>query len=144
MAARKKEVEKELKITLKEVGPIKPWFDKDVDSWVFESNLYPVGCSGDSSEAVKEKCPLYLEEFIEQRLKNNLNVRVEKRTVERGGKREGAGRPKAVDREEKKRVYLPVEIALWIQSPQTITNIRNLMKQNLPSLEEAAACSRMA
>ena len=32
--ATKKEIESHLKIALKEVGEIKPWFDKEVDAWV--------------------------------------------------------------------------------------------------------------
>jgi hypothetical protein len=126
--ASKKEIKAHLKIALDEVGEINPWFDKDVNSWVFESDLYPVGCSGDSAKEVKAKFPLYLEEFIEQRLKNNLNEGVEKRTIGKGGKRESAGRPKKAHKEEKKRVYLPIDIATWIQYPETIPNIRNLMR----------------
>ena len=126
--ATKKEIKAHLKIALKEIGEVNPWFDKEVNAWIFESPLYPVGCSGDSPTEVIEKFPLYLEEFIEQRLKSNLNAGVEKRTVGKGGKREGAGRPKATNKEEKTRVYLPLDIAQWIKYPETITDIRNLMK----------------
>ena len=34
--ATKKEIEEHLKIALKEIGEIKPWFDKDMNAWIFE------------------------------------------------------------------------------------------------------------
>lgn len=126
--ATKKEIKKQLSIALQEVGEIKPWFDKDVNSWVFENKLYPVGCSGDSKEEVIKKYPFYLEEFIKERLEENLSPLVKKRTTGKGGKREGAGRPKEPHKEEKTRVYLPVDIAIWLKQPGTIESIRNLMK----------------
>lgn len=126
--ATKKEIKEQLSIALQEVGKIKPWFDKDVNSWVLESKLYPVGCSGGSQEEVIKKYPFYLEEFIKERLEDNLNPLVKKRTIGKGGKREGAGRPKEPYKEEKTRIYLPVDIAIWLKQPGTIENIRNLMK----------------
>lgn len=74
-----KEIKSHLRVILDEIGEIKPWFDKEVNAWVFEHKLYPVGCSGESSEEVINKFPLYLEEFISQRLNNNLSPQVEKR-----------------------------------------------------------------
>ncbi len=50
-----------------------------------------------------------------------------KRTHGKGGKREGAGRPKELHKEEKIRVYLPVDIAAWIKYPDTIAHIRSIM-----------------
>ncbi|MCE5317043.1 MAG: hypothetical protein LLG04_06730 [Parachlamydia sp.] len=126
--ATKQEIKAHLKIALEEIGEIKPWFDRDVNAWIFEHKLYPVGCSGDSSAEVVKKFPRYLKEFITERLKNNLNPRVEKRTVGKGGKREGAGRPKDPNKEEKVRVYLPHDIAKWIKYPETIMHIRSLMR----------------
>ena len=53
--ATAKEIEKELAIVLKEVGLIKPWFDKETNSWVFSHKLYPVACEGSSPEDVIER-----------------------------------------------------------------------------------------
>jgi hypothetical protein len=70
--ASKKEIEEHLKIALDEVGKIKPWFDKDVNAWVFSHHSYPVEYAGDSREDVIKGYPLYLREFIRQRLNHNL------------------------------------------------------------------------
>lgn len=126
--ASKKEIKKHLNIALGEVGEVIPWFDKEVNAWIFEHAIYPVGCSGDSAEEVIKKYPLYLEEFITERLKNNLNPRVEKRTKGKGGKREGAGRPTDLHKEAKVRVYLPADIAKWLRQPDIISNLRHLME----------------
>jgi hypothetical protein len=80
---------------------------KDVDAWVFSHPKYPVRYAGDSPEEVIENYPLYLRDFIEERLNNNLAPSVEKKTKGKGGKREGAGRPKGTQKEKKTRVYLP-------------------------------------
>ena len=88
--ATKKEIKEHLKIALKEIGKIDPWFDKDVNSWVFEHPDYPVGCGGDSREEVIKKYPLYLEEFIRERLNDNVTPSVEK---EQKGKVENGKEP---------------------------------------------------
>lgn len=110
--ASKKEIDKNLKIALKEIGIIKPHFYKRFNAWVFKHSLYPdVEYAGDSPEEVIKNYPLYLREFIKQRLNQNISEKVERKTKGRGGKREGAGRPKGSKKTEKKRVYLPKEIA---------------------------------
>ena len=54
--ASKQEIEKELKIALKEIGPIIPWFDKAVNEWIFSSPLYPsVEYGGETKEEVLKK-----------------------------------------------------------------------------------------
>lgn len=70
--ATKKEIEKHLKIALEEIGAIKPWFDEEVDAWVFEHKSYPVGYGGETKEEVVKNYPKYLREFIKQRLNSNL------------------------------------------------------------------------
>ena len=90
----KKELTVELKIALDEIGVIKPWFDKAMDSWIFEHPAYPVGYSADSPEKVIKNYPSHLKEFIKERLKDNLDPLVEKATKGRGGLRPGSGRPK--------------------------------------------------
>lgn len=97
--ATKREIQEHLEIALKEIGKIKPRFNKSVDAWVFSHPKYPVRYAGDSSEEVIENSPLYLEEFIKERLKDNLAPSVEKRTKGRGGKRQGTGRPKGTTKE---------------------------------------------
>lgn len=70
-------VNEQLQLALKEVGAVKPWFDKSVKEWVFEHSLYPESCSGATRREVIKHYPLYLRQFIEQRLKDNLAPAVE-------------------------------------------------------------------
>lgn len=126
--ATKKEIKEHLRMALKEVGKIEPWFDKDVNSWVFEHPNYPVGCGGNSKEEVIKKYPLYLEEFITERLNNNVSQSVEKRTKGKGGKREGAGRPANPNKEIRVRIYLPLDIANFLKEPSVLTNLRGIMQ----------------
>jgi len=128
--ASKKEVEEHLKIALNEVGAIKPWFDKDVDAWVFGHPAYPVEYAGESREDVIKGYPLYLREFIKQRLNNKLASFVEKRTKGHGGLRMRSGRPKGTKKEHKTRVYVPDDIARWIKEPSSISQVRQMMAKN--------------
>jgi hypothetical protein len=85
--ASKKEIEKHLKIALEEIGKIQPWFESEVDAWVFSHKKYPdVEYAGDSSEEVIKNYPLYLRDFIEERLNDNLAPHVEKATKGHGGR----------------------------------------------------------
>lgn len=126
--ATKKEIAQHLKSALSEIGKINPWFDKDVNSWVFEHPDYPVGCGGSTKDEVIKNYPLYLEEFISERLSSNLSPSVEKRTKGKGGKREGAGRPVDPNKENKVRVYLPMDIANLLKEPGVFTCLRGLMQ----------------
>ena len=100
------EVEKELKIALSEIGVIEPWYDSEVEAWLFSHPLYPVEYAGSSAKEVVKKYPLYLKEFIKHRLQDNLDPLVEKATKGRGGCRPGAGRPRGSKK---------VELVEWIQ-----------------------------
>ncbi len=114
--ASTKEIKKHLKIALEEVGKIKPWFDKDFDSWIFSHPSYPdVEYAGKTKAEVIKNYHLYLRDFIAERLKDNLAPHIEKAVKGRGGKREGAGRPMGTKKEQKTRVYLPSDIAIWYQ-----------------------------
>lgn len=124
--ATKKEVKENLKIALEEIGKIEPWFDSEYDTWVFSHALYPVEYSGDTKEEVIENYPVYLQDFIEERLKDNLSFVTESKTKGRGGSRIGSGRPKGTTKEVKKRVSLPSDIADWIVMPDTILHLRAL------------------
>jgi hypothetical protein len=125
--ASKKEINEHLKIALKEIGKIKPWFDKNFNAWIFSHKAYPVEYAGESPEEVVKNYPLYLKDFIAERLEDNLDPMTEKQTKGRGGKREGAGRPKGSKKETKLRVSLPKDIALWIKNPVAISCIRKMM-----------------
>jgi hypothetical protein len=124
--ATKKEIKEHLRIALKEIGEIKPWFDKDFKNWIFSHPNYPVEYAGDSEEEAIKNYPLYLQDFIEERLNDNLSSFTEKETIGRGGKREGSGRPKGTIKEPTKRVTLPLDIAEWISKPDTIEHLRGL------------------
>lgn len=125
--ASEKEIEDHLKSALEELGELIPWFDKNFDTWLFHHPLYPVEYSGDTKEDVIRNYPLYLKEFIKERLNDTLSPIMENKTKGHGGKRANAGRAKG-SKEEKERVYLPKDIALWIKQPGTISSLRELMK----------------
>ena len=125
--ATAKEIKEHLSIALEDVGEIKPWYDKKFKSWIFSHPAYPVEYAGDSKKEVIKNYPLYLREFIKERLNENLSPLTEKATKGRGGKREGAGRPIGTKKEAKMRIYLPTDIALWIKQPEAIPQVRRLM-----------------
>lgn len=126
--ASKKEIEKHLKIALEEIGEIRPTFNKKFNAWIFKHSAYPdVEYAGETSEEVIKNYPRYLREFIKQRLNNNISELVEKKTKGRGGKREGAGRPKGTQKEPTERVSLPIDIAQWIKQPGSIPQVRRLI-----------------
>lgn len=130
--ATKKEIKEHLQVALNEVGQIKPWFNKEYDSWIFSHALYPVEYAGETKEEVIKNYPRYLETFIEERLNDNLNPLTEKETKGRGGKREGAGRPKGSVKEPKERLYLPVDIADWFKhDPTAYQDVRKLMRRKI-------------
>lgn len=124
--ATKKEIKEQLNIALSEIGKVKPWFDKDFKNWIFKHPNYPVEYAGDSKEEVIKNYPLYLQDFIEERLNENLNSLAEKETKGKGGKRKGAGRPIDTRKEEKVRVYLPLDIAKMLKDPTFIASLRAL------------------
>lgn len=126
MATTEKEIQQELKIALKEVGKIKPWYDEEVSAWVFEHDTYPVSYAGDTPEEVIQNYPLYLREFILHRLDGRVNALVEKKTKGRGGIRPGAGRPKGTTKEPTKRASLPVDLIDWVTKPSSWDVIRYL------------------
>ena len=125
--ATKKEIDKHLKIALKEIGEIKPWFDEDVQAYVFEHPSYPVEYAGESVKKVIKGYPEYLREFILHRLDDRLHPMMEKETKGRGGKRSGAGRHKGRKKAPTKVVRLPQDIANWIARPSSIPQIRQFM-----------------
>ena len=127
--ATSKEVEKELAIALREVGKIEPWFDKELNDWVFSHKLYPVECGGLTSEEVVKNYPRYLKEFIKQRLDNNLDPLVEKKTKGHGGYRPGAGRPKGTSKGPKRRVYVPEAVAEWLKDREHLLLVTKLMRK---------------
>ena len=128
--AAAKEVKKHLTIALKEIGKIKPWFDKNFNVWIFSHPDYPdVEYAGDSPEEVIKNYPLYLRDFIEERLNDNLAPHIEKATKGHGGRRKGAGRPKGTKKGPKERIYLPTDITAWVNEhpSEAISSIRQLI-----------------
>lgn len=114
--ATKKEIEDHLQMALTEIGTIKPWFDKEVNEWVFSSPLYPVEYGGNTKQEVIENYPKYLREFILHRLEGRLENLQEKSTQGHGGKREGAGRPKGSSKgEPTKTIRTNWRIANWVK-----------------------------
>jgi hypothetical protein len=129
--ATAKKIKKHLNIALKEIGAIKPWYDKDFNVWVFSHKKYPdVEYAGETAEEVIKNYPLYLRDFIEERLNENLAPHIEKAAKGHGGKREGAGRPKGTKKESKKRIYVPSDVAEWLQSPSSIPQVRQLIAKS--------------
>ena len=126
--AAPKEIKEHLRIALEEVGKIDPWFDKNVNAWIFEHPSYPVGCEGNTKEEAANKYPLYLKEFITERLKDNVSPSVEKRTKGKGGKREGAGRPVNPHKEQKVRMYLPADVAEVLKEPGVLMYLRGFIQ----------------
>lgn len=124
---------KHLQLALEEVGEIKPWYDKNVNCWVFEHHNYPVSCGEDTPEEVIAKYPLYLKEFILHRLDDRLDPLVEKATKGRGGARPGAGRPIKEQRKITKTLRFSENLygaALWLrQHPEALPEIRKIMKK---------------
>lgn len=128
--ATTKEIKKNLEIALKEVGNIKPWFDKEVNEWIFFHPNYPVEYGGETPAEVIRNYPKYLREFIKHRLNDNLNPLTEKKTKGHGGKREGSGRPKGTIKEPKERISLPQDIVFWFKhDPMAIEISRRAMNR---------------
>lgn len=121
--ATKKEIDQHLKVALKEIGDIKPWFDKEINAWFFTHRLYPVEYGGDSPEEVIENYPKYLREFIKHRLDDRLAPEVKKMTKGHGGKRPGAGRPPNVKKSSPTTtIRLRTDYAKWIKEHEDDLN----------------------
>ena len=132
--ASTKEIKKHLEIALKEIGEIKPWFDKVFKSWIFSHPSYPdVEYAGTSKEEVIKNYHLYLRDFIEERLNTNLAPHIETAAKGCGGKRVGAGRPKG-RKLLKKRIYVPKEVAEdvveFFHQPNSIKTFRQLIAKS--------------
>lgn len=129
--ATTKEIKEHLEIALKEVGKITPWFDEEVNEWVFSHSNYPVEYGGNSPKEVIQNYPKYLREFIKQRLNDNLSPLTEEKTKGHGGKRLGAGRPKGSFKEGKGRISLPVDLVSWFKNdPQAVELVRKTMHRH--------------
>lgn len=124
----KKEIKEHLDIALSEIGKVEPWFDKEFENWIFSHPDYPVEYAGDTKEEVIKNYPLYLLDFIQERLSNNLNSLTEKETKGKGGKREGSGRPFGTKKESKIRVYVPEDIANLLKDPCVLTHLRGFLQ----------------
>ncbi len=129
--AANKELAAHLALALEEIGEIKPWYDRRFKAWVFSHELYKnVEYAGTSKQEVIERYPLYLKEFIYHRLKGTLSSVSERGTRGKGGYRVGAGRPKGSIVEEKRRIYLPVDLADWLSEYSHLEMVRQIMLQD--------------
>lgn len=129
--ASRKEINDHLKIALKEIGKIEPWFDERFNVWIFSHKKYPdVEYAGNTKKEVIENYPKYLKEFIKYRLDDKIDPLVEKKTKGHGGKREGAGRPVGTKKGPTKRVTLPKDVAEWIERPNSIPQLRELIAKS--------------
>lgn len=132
--ASAKEIKRHLNIALEEIGEIKPRFIKKFNNWEFHHKNYPdVEYCGDSPEDVIKNYPRYLREFIKHRLDENIWESVEKKTKGRGGKREGAGRPRGTKKPPTRRISLPNDIADWIEQPRSIPQLRQFIAKRVHS-----------
>lgn len=121
-------VDQHLKIAMEEIGPIRPWFDTDCQEWIFEHPYYPESYGGDTPEEVIERYPLYIRTLIEHRLIGKIDPVVDAEMKGRGGRRDGAGRPKGTTKEPTKVIRLPVDIAMWLQDNEAhLVKVRKLM-----------------
>jgi hypothetical protein len=85
MMASKHAIAKALKSALHDIGKVNPWFDEEANAWIFSHPLYPVEYAGSCCAEVVKKYPLYLKEFIAQRLDENLDPLIEQETKGRAG-----------------------------------------------------------
>ena len=128
--AAQKEIKEHLALALKEVGKIRPWFDEDVNEWIFSHPNYPVEYGGETPEEVVKNYPKYLREFIKQRLNDNLDPLTERQTKGHGGKRPGVGKSKDSVKDVKERIMLPKDITDWFKAnPQAIEMTRRVMQK---------------
>jgi len=139
--ATEKEIKKELAVALKEVGHIKPRFDKETDCWFFSHKIYPVACEGKTPQAVIKRYPLYLKEFIKHRLNDRLDRSIEARTRGRGGRREGAGRPLGSTKDPKVRMYVPERFAAWLRLAWNMSWVGR--EENLSKLDRIVHLDRI-
>jgi len=129
--ASQKEINAHLKLALAEIGEIIPKFSKRFNVWLFKHPLYPdVEYAGDTPEDVTKNYPRYLKQFIKERLNQNISPLIEKKTKGRGGKREGAGRPKGTKKGPTKRISLPKDIADYFNNPESIPTVRALIAKS--------------
>jgi len=125
--ATKKEIAEHLKIALSEIGEIDPWFDKEVNAWMFSHKNYPVEYGGESRAEVIKNYPKYLQEFIAHRLEGKVSSINEKETKGWGGKREGAGRPEGSKAATPTvQIRVPEDIANWLRQPGMMEMIRQM------------------
>jgi hypothetical protein len=59
-STEEKEIIRHLKLALKEIGEIKPWFSNEFNAWIFSHDLYPVEYAGDTEEEVVQNYPHYI------------------------------------------------------------------------------------
>lgn len=76
----KKQIDGALDYALKKIGPISPWFDVEVNAWVFSHEAFPdVEYAGEDPGEVIENYPHYLRDFIIHYLDGTLHPALAKK-----------------------------------------------------------------
>jgi hypothetical protein len=129
---------KELEQSLNKIGKIKPWFDDDVNAWVFEHETFPlVRYAGDTEQEVIENYPKYLADYLEELSKDNISKTAEKAfSSGRGGKRENSGRPKGTTKEPGKMYWFPILVGDWLKASKKNLEIVAKLARNDKLKEE--------
>jgi hypothetical protein len=95
------------------IGEIKPRYLPDYKRWVFESPHFPfMEIEGDTEADVLRLYPHFLKEHIDDLNAGRVAEFIVKATPGWGGKRHGAGRPRAMQASVRKRI--PADIAAWL------------------------------
>lgn len=122
-----REIQDELEAVLAEIGPIRPQWSDQFDTWVFSHPDYPVEAEGDTEPECIDAYHRYMARFLLERRHGNLSPTVEAQTKGWGGRRPGAGRPP--NKTPTVQIRIPADIADWIKRDreQAIHCIRGLM-----------------
>lgn len=73
------EVVDKVRRALKQIGGVKPVYDKDYECWIFEHPDFPESYAGDSANEVVTGYPFYLANMFQAQSEGNLAPFVEAR-----------------------------------------------------------------
>ena len=118
-----------LKEALNRVGKIDPVFDVETSAWTFESPHFPhLEAHGESAEEVISLYQKLLEGHLKDLDSGNVSDFILRATPGWGGRRQNAGRPRGTANEPKIRKMVPKDIAQWLDDPEHVAQIRQLMR----------------
>ncbi len=120
-------LEAEYREALSEIGEILPYWSEEDGFYIFQHPAYPtVDYVGDTPQATVKGYKRILKSFIRDRMMGNVAEFVDKMTSGRGGVRPNSGRPR--NKIPAIRIYVPKDIADWLQDPGHVDQIRALMQ----------------